>query len=248
MKLCDLYEKMEQLQNQENIEFGILGNSTLGLPIYLIHVGNKDNDQIIVEASIHAREYITTLIAIEQVKHLAKKHLDFGVYFVLCVNPDGVGLVLEGKNFSLLNKEKKQALKTINKTNDFSLWKANINGVDCNVNFNALWGGGKSNVKELSSANYIGQKPNSEIEVKNLINLTEQIKPILTLSYHTKGNVIYYGFEVLSKEQIKRDLFIAKRLSKVNGFKPVKTAKSTGGYSDFVSFIMVFLHLQLNLG
>jgi len=226
---------MEQLQNQKNIKFGVLGNSTLGLPIYLVHIGDKNKDQIIIEASIHAREYITTLIAIEQIKHLSKVKLDFGIYFVMCANPDGVGLVLEGKKFSLLNEEKKHKLIKINQSNDFAFWKANINGVDCNVNFDALWGGGKSNVTKLSSANYIGTKPNSEVEVKNLINLTRQIKPVLTLSYHTKGNIIYYGFEVLSEEQKKRDLFIAKKIAKTNGFMPVKTADSTGGFSDYVS-------------
>lgn len=248
MKLNDLYEKMEQLQNQANIEFGILGNSTLGLPIYLVHIGDKNKDQIIVEASIHAREYITTLIAIEQAKHLSNMQLDFGIYFVLCANPDGVGLVLEGKNFSLLDEEKKHKLTQIIKGNDFSLWKANINGVDCNVNFDALWGGGKNNVKQCSPANYIGSKPNSEIEVKNLINLASQIKPVLTLSYHTKGNVIYYGFEVLSKKQIKRDFIIAKKISKINGFKPVKTIKSTGGYSDFVSLTYGVPALTIEFG
>lgn len=248
MKLCELYEKLEELQNEPNVEFGILGTSTLGLPIYLAHIGNKDKDQIIVEASIHAREYVTALVAFEQVKHLAKMSLEFGIYFVLCANPDGVGLVLEGKNFALLNEKRKSCLVEINKGNDFSHWKANINGVDCNVNFDALWGKGKSNVKKCGSANYIGTHPNSEIEVKNLIDLTKQIGPVLTLSYHTKGNVVYYGFEVLAKEQIKRDLLLAKAIAKTNGFKTVKTVKSTGGYSDYVSFCFGVPALTIEFG
>lgn len=235
MKLTDLYEKMEQLQNNENIEFGILGSSALGLPVYLVHIGKKEGDQIIVEAGIHAREYITTLVAVEQIKHLSQMFLDFGIYFVMCANPDGAGLVLDGRHFSCPGGELMKKLISINKSDNFEMWKANINCVDCNVNFDALWGHGKSNIRQPAGANFIGFNPNSEIEVQNLIELTRQIKPVLTLSYHTKGNVIYYGFEVLTKNQIKRDLFIAKQLAKINGFKPIKTYKSTGGYSDFVS-------------
>lgn len=235
MKFQKFYSLIEKLKTTKNIKVGILGNSSCGLPIYLVHVGCIEGEQIIVEAAIHAREYITTLIALKQIKHLAKTKLNFGIYFVLCVNPDGVALVLDGKKVCFINEAQKQKLVKINKGKDFSLWKANANGVDCNVNFDALWGKEKSNITHVSSANYIGKEPNSEVEVKNLIELTKQVKPVLTLSYHTKGNVIFYGFETLTRKQIKRDLFIAKEISKANKFKPVKTKKSTGGFSDFVS-------------
>ena len=235
MKFQTFCKKQEKLQKHKNVTFGILGNSSFGLPVYLVHIGKTQGDQIIVEAAIHAREYVTTLVAISQIKHLSKMKLDVGIYFVLCANPDGVGLVLDGKKCSFLSEAQKQNLAKINKGKDFSLWRANGRGVDCKVNFDALWGKGKSNITHVASANYIGERACSEREVQNLMELANQIKPVLTLSYHTKGNVIYYGFEVLKRKQIKRDLFIAKEMAKSNNYKPVKTNRSTGGFSDYIS-------------
>lgn len=236
MILNDIFWQIDRLKNSKNIDFVSSHFSTLNLPIDLFHIGKYNSKQILIEAGIHAREYISTLFAINQILYLSEKNLDFGIYFVLLANPDGVGLVLENDDFLSLNKKrKKEVLKINNSSHDFSLWKANIRGVDCNVNFDALWGNGKSNVLSKASANFIGEKPNSEREVKNLIKILNQTKPELTLSYHTKGEVIYYGFEVLNQAELKRDKFIAKQISKYNKYKPVKTKQSTGGFSDYVS-------------
>ena len=81
----------------------------------------------------------------------------------------------------------------------------------------------------------VGYYPNSEREVRNLIDLSYRFSPDLTLSYHTKGNVIFYGFEALTPEEIERDRIIAEEISQVNGYIPTITSNSTGGYSDWVS-------------
>jgi hypothetical protein len=47
--------------------------------------------------------------------------------------------------------------------------------------------------------------------------------------------VIYYGFEVLSPEDIERDRLIAEEISTINGYVPILTQNSTGGYSDWIS-------------
>ena len=46
---------------------------------------------------------------------------------------------------------------------------------------------------------------------------------------------IFYGFEVLTSEEIARDFEIAKLISEINGYIPTITSNSTGGYSDWVS-------------
>lgn len=236
MKLNDINNELEKLKKTPNVKFEIIGYSLLKKPIYAFFVGKKKGKLILIEGAIHAREYINSFVLIEMIKYYSIKNLDFGVWIIPLVNPDGVGLCLEGLNFESLNKSKKRLLKKINNgKEDFSLWKANIRGVDLNVNFDALWGGGKQNIKLPASCNYIGKKPNSEIEVRNLIKFLQKIKPDLSLSFHSKGKVIYYGFECLTKGQIKRDLFIAKQIGKLNKYKTVKTKKSTGGFSDWVS-------------
>lgn len=234
-KLKDLYEKIEKLKKEKKLEVSKIGVSVLGNPIYAIFFGNKNKKRIFVEGGIHAREWITCFLVLKMIKNAIKGNFEGYFCFVPVVNPDGVGLALEGESFEI-TKQKKDFLKKINNNNtDFSLWKANINGVDCNVNFDALWGRGKSNTKKASSQNYIGKKPNSEIEVKNMINLLNRFKPNLSLSYHSKGEVIFYGFEVLSQNSQKRDEEIAQRLCEVTGYQMVKTFKSTGGLSDYVS-------------
>ena len=199
MTLTDIYTDIENLANLPGVDLTTIGYSVLNNPIYAVHIGDYQGDQIIVEGAIHAREYITSLLLVEMVKYLHDKVSGYGIYFIPLVNPDGVGLVLEGADN--LPEETKDFVLSINGgSNDFSLWKANINAVDLNVNFDALWGGGSQNVTYPSSGNFIGYEPNSEPEVQALIAFTESIKPVLTLSYHTKGEVIYYGFEVLTDQ------------------------------------------------
>lgn len=223
------------LKDYNNVDNFVLGKSSLGKEVMCFHIGDYSNNQIIVEAGIHAREYISTLLLIEQIKYLSAKTINGGIYFVPLVNPDGVELVLDGAKNIKDTKLKQFLLNVNNKKEDFSLWKANIKGVDLNVNFDALWGGGAKNLRQISPENFIGFYPDSETEVQNLINLLYKVNPIGTLSFHSKGEVIYYGFETLENWQIIRDYMICEKLCKLNNYIPVKTEKSTGGFSDYVS-------------
>ena len=90
-----------------------------------------------------------------------------------------------------------------NKGKDFSLWKANARGVDLKVNFDAKWGPGKQNVRYPASANYIGSMPFSEPETRALAEFTKEVKPDATISYHTKGGEIYYGFEGRARSSLE---------------------------------------------
>ena len=105
--------------------------------------------------------------------------------------------MLDGVGKIRCAKLKENIININNQSNDFNLWKANANAVDLNVNFNALWGGGEQNVFCVAPANFVGYYPDSEREVNTLINLTNSVNPALTLSWHTKGEVIYYGFAYL---------------------------------------------------
>lgn len=234
MTINDIYTDILNLENLPGVDVIEIGASTLGNPIYAVHIGCYDCDQMIIEGSIHAREWITAPLLVEMARYLHNRVTDFGIYFIPLVNPDGVNLVLQGINN--LPPDLQNFLLSINGGNqNFSLWKANINAVDLNVNFDALWGGGAQNVTYPAPANFIGYYPNSEIEVQTLINFTNTVKPVLTLSYHTKGEVIYYGFEVLTPQELNRDTFIVNKIASATGYQPVLTQNSTGGYSDWVS-------------
>ncbi len=158
-------------------------------------------------------------------------YFDGVIYFIPLVNCDGVKLVLDGEGG--FKTKTKSFLSTTNKANNYQLFKSNINGVDLNTNFDANWGSGKYNIVTPNYQNYIGPYPHSEPETKALVDFTQKIKPDMTISYHLKGEVIYYGFLGQDKQTLLRDYNIAKALSNLTGYQPILTKNSSGGYKDY---------------
>ena len=171
-------------------DFFTVGYSLLSQPIYGAHVGNYAGRQIIVQCAIHAREYVTSLLGVALTEYYAERVFGGGAYFVYNVNPDGVRLVLDGARFVSCEKQR-EYLVSVNGGEDFSEYKANANAVDLNTNFDAKWGGGAQNVRCPSPESFIGYYPMSEREVNVLVDFTKAIMPYATISYHTKGDVIY---------------------------------------------------------
>lgn len=222
------YKEFERKLLAEIPHFSI-GKSTLGRDIWACHVGSESGSQILVQAGIHAREYVTCLLATNQAKHLKNAKSPLGVFFVLCSNPDGVAVVLDG--FGVLKDSEKVFCEK--QKFDRSLFKANANLVDLNTNFDALWGQGESNVRYKNFENFIGQTPESETETKILTQFTKMTSPKLTISYHTKGEVVYYGFDTQSKKSLERDKKLGEKISKSLGFALERSLGSCGGYKDW---------------
>ena len=222
------YEKLISL-GAEKIE---IGKTYLGRKIYAFCVGCGE-PKIIAQYAIHAREYITYHLAnLHIIKALKVIPKGLGtVYFVPVVNVDGVALCLDGIK-TIQDTELRKFLIRLNPSLDFSLWKANARAVDLNVNFPARWGTGKSNVRLPNYQNYIGESPASEPETQSLIKFTRKIKPDLTISFHSKGEVIYYDFHQKFMEKV-RDKKIAKIAQISTGYKIEPTGKSAGGYKDW---------------
>lgn len=234
MTYQELVNKILQLQ-EEGLEIFNIGKSVLGKNLLATHIGEYSGTQIIIQAAIHAREYITTLLLIEQARNLHNNNLvtDGGIYFIFIMDPDGVELVLDGINTVNCEITRNYLISANNGSTDFSQFKANINLVDLNTNFDANWGGGSQNVRCPNTENFIGFYPNSEREVNALIEFTLKNKPLLTISYHSKGNVIYYGFENQTEQDIERDRQIGEVLSETTGYPLIFTENSTGGYKDW---------------
>lgn len=253
MTFSELINSIENLANLTNVTTEVIGFSTFNNPIYAFHVGSFAGKQVFMEGGIHAREYLSTLFLIEEIKFLNEMYQtnqfsEGGFYVVPLVNPDGVALVLDGIK-SVKCEIQKQVLTLINNgSNNFNLWKANGLGVDLNVNFNAEWGKGNQNKVCPNSENFIGFYPESEREVQVLLNYVKQTNPGLTISWHTKGEVIYYGFYTLSSNSLARDYNIALELSKVNGYQVIKTEGSVGGFSDWVSLNLDVPAYTIELG
>lgn len=205
-----VYKDALKFYNKFKGEKGILGKSVLGVPLYYFKVQKTPYPVVIAQYAMHAREYITTYLAIKQIKEFEKNGKKGCVYFIPLVNPDGVEIVEKGK----------------------PLYKANAREVDLNVNFDADWGKGKYNQKFKGDANFIGEKPFSEPETIALKEFTLKVKPDMTFSYHSKGEEVYWFFGQMG-ERLKRDEFLAKTYAKTSGYEIKYTPFSSGGYKDW---------------
>ncbi|MBQ8685087.1 MAG: hypothetical protein IJ514_02825 [Clostridia bacterium] len=224
----DIYKLIGKFYEQADCEKTVIGKSLLGRKLYAVKIG--DGSPVgLVHYAIHGREYITAKLAVT--------HFQTGLYKGSCwliplMNPDGALLSEVGLSSIKRERLQKLLLQLNGGDRDFSLWKANARGVDLNVNFDAHWGTGVKNAFEAGSENYIGKKPFSEPETLALKRFTEKIKPDYTVSYHTKGEEIYWYF-YQSMRTCLRDKKLATALSKSTGYPLAYAKGSVGGYKDW---------------
>lgn len=197
-----------------------IGKSLCGRELFCIERGQ--GAPVLVHGAIHAREHLTADVVMDLTARTVPKGIK--IYFVPMVNPDGVSVVFDGI-LGVSDKYRKLIKAT---TPDTKLFKANARCVDLNVNFDADWGTGLSNVYKPSFENYIGKEPFSEPETQALRDLTLQIAPRVTISYHLMGGEIYWSYG-----RIRRYKSQAERFATATGY-PLKTAEgSAGGYKDW---------------
>lgn len=206
----DIFNLTKKFYNSFNGEKGIIGKSVNNLPIYYFAVKKSSDPKLIVQASIHAREYITTYLVLKLIKDFERNGKFGSVYFVPMLNPDGVKICLKGN----------------------PLYKANARGVDLNVNFDARFSTGKFNVFKPSSENYVGEYAFSEPETQALRDFTLAVSPDASISYHSKGQEIYYEFFQTEKEK-ELHYILASGIQKITGYTIKSTPDSAGGYKDW---------------
>ena len=204
----------------------IIGYSEEGREIFAMLAGTDAGGCGIAQYAIHAREYITALLALEHARLGVRTG---GVWIVPLVDPDGALLVEEGPRH--LTEEHRALVRSLNGSDDFSLWKANAEGVDLNLNFDARWGSGKGNLRRPAPAGYIGSAPLSASESRALADFTLAVRPKFTVSWHTKGEEIYWEFHRLRMR--RRDKKYAEVLSRATGYPLVHLKHSAGGYKDW---------------
>lgn len=248
MTVQEINERILALSELPNVDVFNMGYSLLSKPIIGVHIGSYTGNQILLQGAIHAREYITTLLLIEQVKYLANKQFEGGFYFIPLMNPDGVDLVLEGTKNIQCEKLRDFLLLVNDGNEDFSEWKANANAVDMNTNFDADWGQGTQNVFCVAPANFVGYYPNSEREVRELENFALKNRPQMTISYHSRGEVIYYGFTGQTDEELARDLKIASEIAEVTGYQVLRSFGSVAGFKDWSTRVLNVPAVTIEVG
>lgn len=150
-----LYENLQILkQAYPFLQTGSIGKSVLGKDIPFVRVG-RGQKEIFYSASYHANEWITSILLLEFLYEYcaaiqnnstiwnfsARRLFDsFSIYIVPLVNPDGVDLVTGA--LSATSQSYKQVQKIADEYPTISFpdgWKANIRGVDLNLQFPAGW-------------------------------------------------------------------------------------------------------------
>ena len=231
----DLTKDMHFLSSSE-LETGSIGKTVCGRELFFVFfksIANSEKSPVIITGGIHAREHITSYFLVKLIKYFFEAKVNFsqGVYFLPMLNPDGIMLIKDG--LKSIPQKLQPIMESVTKDSKLSLLKANANCVDLNVNFDARWGEGKSNLTHPHFENYIGKKPFSEIETSALRNFTLQKKPSVTFSYHAKGQELYWEFGQQGKGR-KQDLKLAKRINRYLKYKLIPDTKtSAGGYKDW---------------
>lgn len=197
-----IYEEVSKFYKDYQFKKCVIGYSCSGKEILAFHVGAETGRQFIAVYAVHAREWITARLAIKHVKMGLKSG---GGWIIPLLNPDGAVL----------------------SETTFPLWKANGRGVDLNCNFDADWGSGRLNTRVRGGENCIGDYPFSEPETVALRDFTEKIRPFVTLSFHTKGEEIYWEYNG------RGDIRGADIINSVTGYAVKRIYGSAGGYKDW---------------
>lgn len=228
------------------------GKSVMGKDIPYICLGGGKNE-VFFNASHHANEWITSVLIMRFIENLCKSYVERSnvsdipaaeifakstIYIIPMVNPDGVDLVT---GWLPCESSEYRSAKTIaEKYPDIpfpSGWKANIRGVDLNLNYPAEWDQAKQIKYDLgftspAPRDFVGERPFSEPETQMTGRFTKEHDFSLTLSYHTQGELIFWKF----LNYFVPDSFeIAQKFADVSGYTLSLTPYESGyaGYKDW---------------
>ncbi|MBQ9119367.1 MAG: peptidase M14 [Lachnospiraceae bacterium] len=217
----ELCEDLQELKRKypEKLQLNVLATTADGREVQEAVFGNPEaKTQILIHAGIHAREYMTCMLVMNQLEFyleyleegsyggttFAELFEQVGVHLVPMVNPDGISISqfgLEGITSASIrqqieewyDRDKTSGATSYSFKNYLKYWKANARGVDLNRNFDygfeAYQGAAAPGAQK-----YKGTAAASEAEATALVRLTEKIQPALTISYHATGSVIYWDY------------------------------------------------------
>ncbi|MFC4401911.1 M14 family metallopeptidase [Gracilibacillus xinjiangensis] len=225
-----------------------IGRSVLNKDILELEIGIGQSTRNI-NGSFHANEWITTPIIMQFINEYALSIMNNqpirGLYllpyfetvrlsFVPMVNPDGVNLVLNGPDAA--DNLRDQVLQINRQNPNFNSWKANINGVDLNNQYPALWETEAARKPASPSpSDFPGYRPLTEPEANAMAQLAQEKNFDIMNAFHTQGKVIYWGFEGLEPAESEA---IVNEYQRVSGYLPVQFVDSYAGYKDW--FIQQF--------
>ncbi|MBE6983093.1 MAG: gamma-D-glutamyl-meso-diaminopimelate peptidase [Ruminococcaceae bacterium] len=214
--------------------------------------------KVLFTAAHHANEWITAYILLKYAEELAEALRTGGnvgdqnaqtlsdavtIYMVPLVNPDGVDLVTGALPQGGLQYELARRLSENYPEISFpDGWKANLLGVDLNLNYPAGW----LQAREIKFSqgytlpgprDYVGRAPLGQLETRALAEYTELVNPALVLAFHTQGQEIYWNFSDIEVPGARE---LGEAMAQASGYRlaDVPYNSAFAGYKDW--FIQEF--------
>lgn len=231
---------------------GEVGESVLKEHIPYLRMGNG-SAEVFYSAAYHANEWITSPLLLKFAEEYAMAYAagksmgngvsaetlmeNYSLYILPMVNPDGVDLVNGGLDEPEYQEKAERIAADYPEIPFPSGWKANIEGIDLNLQFPAGW----EEAREIKYAqgyttpaprDYVGPFPLAAPESRAVYEFTRAHDFLLILAYHTQGEVIYWKYKDYEPE---RSLEIAEYFSSVSGYAVEETPGESGnaGYKDW---------------
>lgn len=229
----------------------IIGRSVMGKPLYALTMGTGRRT-VLYSGTHHGNEWITTPLLLQFTEDLAAAAVrEADIYskdartllqttrfiIVPCVNPDGMDIATSYLCSGPTFKRVKHIADCYPAIPFPEGWKANVRGVDLNLQYPAAW----ERAKEIKFAqgytspaprDFVGAEPLTQPEARAMVRLTELCSPDRILAYHTQGAVIYPQFMDFNPPD---SMPIAWQLAAASGYdvEPTPPDSAAAGYKDW---------------
>ncbi|NLW65967.1 MAG: gamma-D-glutamyl-meso-diaminopimelate peptidase [Clostridiales bacterium] len=237
------------------LRMGVAGYSVMGKCIPALYLGNGER-RVLFCAAHHANEWLTSIVLLNYIRSLCENG-DIGGYtacFVPLLNPDGMDIVSGALCSGPYFEEAAETALRYPHIPFPSGWKANIRGVDLNLQYPARWEKAKmikaaGGYNSPSPRDFAGFCPLSEPESRALAELTENFLPHVAISLHSQGEVIYYSHAGAAPEGARQ---LGEKMAAAGGYQlEITPAESdNAGYKDWViaRFGVSAYTIELGLG
>ena len=233
------------------ITTGDIGRSVMGRPLWSLALGDGAN-RVIYNATHHANEWICTPLLLKFTEELAQAYTSGGTVYgssaaellsyaslsiIPCLNPDGMDLVTGELQSGSYYSAASELAADYPRFPFPDGWKANIRGIDLNLQYPAGWAQAKAikfsqGIRSPAPADYVGSAALSAPESRALYRHTLSFDPALILAYHTQGKVIYWQYQDFEPAGSRR---IGALFSEASGYALEETPYASGfaGYKDW---------------